>query len=235
MNSKYRIVLVGNKTILLEGLRLLLSGEKDFEMVGEAVIGREAVRFVKETKPHLVISELSMYPIEGIDIIATIKKKNPNIKVAVLTVHQNEECVVEALKAGADGYILKEVSYSELAMALRSIFEGNRYLSPEISEDLIMGYLEGRKVKKSDIPWKILSKREREILRHIAEGLTNKQIADQLCLSVKTVETHRLKIMKKLNVHNVSSLIKVAMEKRLIRQYRKSIAPKKLRLGKDNI
>jgi two-component system, NarL family, response regulator NreC len=235
MNSRYRIVLVGKKTILQEGLRSLLSGEKDFEIVGEAEIGREAVRLVKETKPDLVICELSMHPIEGIDIIATIKKNNPNIKVAALTVHQNEECVVEVLKAGADGYILKEVSYSELVIGLRSILEGKRYLSPEIAEDLITGHLEKRKVKKWDIPWNILPRRQWEILRHIAEGLTNKQIADQLCLSVKTVEAHRSKIMKKLNVHNVSSLIKLAVEKGLIRQYRKSTAPKKLRLGKDNI
>jgi two-component system, NarL family, response regulator NreC len=235
MNSRYRIVLVGSKTILWEGLRSLLSGEKDFEIVGEAGIGREAVRLVKETKPDLVISELSMHPIEGIDIIATIKKNNPNIKVAILTVHQNEECVVEALKAGANGYILKEVSYSELVIGLRSILEGKRYLSPEIAEDLITGHLEKRKVKKWDIPWNILPKRQREILRRIAEGLTNKQIADQLCLSVKTVESHRSKIMKKLNVHNVLSLIKVAVEKGLVHRYRKSTAPKKLRLEKGNI
>jgi DNA-binding NarL/FixJ family response regulator len=217
MKSGYRIVLVGKKTILQEGLRSLLSGEKDFEIVGEAGIGREAVRLVEETKPDLVISELSMHPIDGIDIIATIKKQTPKIKVAILTVHQNEECVVEGLKAGADGYILKEVSYSELVIGLRSILAGKRYLSPEISEDLIKGYLEERKVKKWDIPWKILPRRQREILRHIADGLTSKQIADQLCLSEKTVESHRYKAMKKLNVHNVSSLIKVAVEKGLIR------------------
>lgn len=217
MNARYRIVLVEDQAIIREGLRSLLSGEKDFEIVGEAGNGREALRMVDKLKPDLVVTDLSMPQMDGMDMIATIKKQNPKIKIAALTVHQNEEYVIATLKAGADAYILKEANYSELILALRCILKGKHYLSPEISGDMIKGYLAGKKGEKGDIPWEILSKREREILKQIAEGLTNKQIADQLCISVKTVETHRYKIMNKLNVHNAAALITAAMEKGLIR------------------
>jgi len=192
-----------------------LSGEKDFEIVGEVENGREALRLVHNFRPDLVVTDLSMPKMDGMDMIATIKKQNPKIKIAALTVHKDEEFIVSTLKAGADGYILKEANYSELIMALRCILRGKQYLSPEISGDMIKGYLAG---KKGEIPWEILSKREREILKQIAAGLTNKQIADQLCISEKTVETHRHKIMNKLNVHNAAALISVAMEKGLIHQ-----------------
>jgi DNA-binding NarL/FixJ family response regulator len=216
MNAKYRIVLVEDQAIIREGLRSLLSGEKDFEIVGEAGNGREALRLVEKIKPDLVVTDLSMPQMDGMDMIATIKKQNPKVKIAALTVHQDQEYVVATLKSGADGYILKEANYSELILALRCILRGKHYLSPEISGDLIKGFLEGKKVEKEQIPWEILSKREREILKQIAEGLTNKQIADQLCISVKTVETHRYKLMNKLNVHNAAALITVAMEKGLL-------------------
>jgi DNA-binding NarL/FixJ family response regulator len=216
MSVKYRIVLVEDQAIIREGLRSLLTGEKDFEIVGEADNGREALRLVEKIRPDLVVTDLSMPQMDGMDMIASIKKQNPKIKIAALTVHQNQEYVVATLKAGADGYILKEANYSELVLALRCILRGKHYLSPEISGDMIKGYLEGKKGEKGCIPWEILSKREREILKQIAEGLTNKQIADQLCISVKTVETHRYKIMNKLNVHNAAGLITVAMEKGLI-------------------
>jgi DNA-binding NarL/FixJ family response regulator len=216
MTDKYRIVLVEDQAIIREGLRSLLSGEKDFEIVGEAGNGREALRLVEKIKPDLVVTDLSMPQMDGMDMIASIKKQNPKVRIAALTVHQDEEYVVATLKAGADGYILKEANYSELILALRCILRGKHYLSPEISGDLIKGFLGGKKVEKCQIPWEILSKREREILKQIAEGLTNKQIADRLCISVKTVETHRYKIMNKLNVHNAAALITVAMEKGLI-------------------
>jgi two-component system, NarL family, response regulator NreC len=216
MNTKYRIVLVEDQAIIREGLRSLLSGERDFEIIGEVGNGREALRLVDRIKPDLVVTDLSMPQMDGMDMIAAIKKQNPKIKIAALTVHKDEEYVVATLKAGVDGYILKEANYSELIMALRCILKGKHYLSPEISGDMIKGYLAGKKGGKGDIPWEILSKREREILKQIAEGQTNKQIADHLCISGKTVETHRHKIMKKLNVHNAPALISVAAEKGLI-------------------
>lgn len=202
--------------IIREGLRSLFSAEKDFEIAGEAEDGREAIRLVEKLHPDLVLTDLSMPRMDGMDMIGAIKKEHPQVKVIALTVHRTEEYIQMALKAGADGYILKEANYSELVMAVRSVLKGKHYLSPEISGDMIQGYLEGKEGAKKESPRETLSKREREILSLIADGQTNKQIADGLCISVKTVETHRYKIMNKLNVHNAAALISAAMERGLI-------------------
>ena len=219
MNQKYRIVLVEDHAIIREGLHSLFSAERDFEVVAEAEEGRSALRLVENLRPDLVVTDLSMPQMDGIDMIASLKKQNPKIRVIALTVHRNDEYVLAALKAGADGYILKEANYSELITAARTVLKGKHYLSPEISGNLIQGYLEGKgQPRRGKSPWEMLSRREREIVALIAEGQTNKQIADRLCISVKTVETHRYKIMSKLNVHNAAALIAVAMERGLIRR-----------------
>lgn len=216
MNPKYRILLVEDHAIIREGLHSLFSSEKDFEVVAEAEDGRAALRLVEKIQPDLVVTDLSMPQMDGIDMIASLKKQNPKIRVIALTVHRNDEYILAALKAGADGYILKEANYSELITAARAVLKGKRYLSPEISGDLIQGYLEGKGTSGRKSPWDTLSRREREIVTLIADGQTNKQIADRLCISVKTVETHRYNIMTKLNVHNAAALITVAIERGLI-------------------
>jgi len=218
MNQKYRIVLVEDHAIIREGLRSLFYAERDFEVVGEAEEGRSALRLVQNHRPDLVVTDLSMPQMDGIDLIATLKKQNPKIRVVALTVHRNDEYVLAALKAGADGYVLKEANYSELITAARTALRGKHYLSPEISGNLIQVYLEGKGAPRRKSPIETLSRREREIVSLIAEGQTNKQIADRLCISVKTVETHRYKIMTKLNVHNAAALITVALERGLIRR-----------------
>jgi DNA-binding NarL/FixJ family response regulator len=218
MNQKYRIMLVEDHAIIREGLRSLFSSERDFEVVAEAEEGRTALRLAENHRPDLVVTDLSMPQMDGIDLIATLKKQNPKIRVIALTVHRNDEYVLAALKAGADGYILKEANYSELITAARTALRGKHYLSPEISGNLIQIYLEGEKGPRKKSPLETLSRREREIVSLIADGQTNKEIADRLCISVKTVETHRYKIMTKLNVHNAAALITVAMERGLIRR-----------------
>jgi len=218
MNQKYRIMLVEDHAIIREGLRSLFSSEKDFEVVAEAEEGRTALRLAENHRPDLVVTDLSMPQMDGIDLIATLKKQNPKIRVIALTVHRNDEYVLAALKAGADGYILKEANYSELITAARTALRGKHYLSPEISGNLIQVYLEGEKGPRKKSPLETLSRREREIVSLIADGQTNKGIADRLCISVKTVETHRYKIMTKLNVHNAAALITVALERGLIRR-----------------
>jgi DNA-binding NarL/FixJ family response regulator len=218
MNQKYRIMLVEDHAIIREGLRSLFSSERDFEVVAEAEEGRTALRLAENHRPDLVVTDLSMPQMDGIDLIATLKKQNPKIRVIALTVHRNDEYVLAALKAGADGYILKEANYSELITAARTALRGKHYLSPEISGNLIQVYLEGEKGPRKKSPLETLSRREREIVSLIADGQTNKAIADRLCISVKTVETHRYKIMTKLNVHNAAALITVALERGLIRR-----------------
>lgn len=216
MNQKYRVVIVEDQTIIREGLRSLLSSAKEFDVVAEAEDGREAIRCIEKCKPDLVLTDLSMPRMNGTDMIETIKKQSPKTKVIALTVHQEEEYVLATLKAGADGYLLKETSYPELLMAMRSVLKGNHYLSPEISGKLISGYLEGRKSIKFDSLWETLTRREREILKLIAEGYKNKEIADYLYISVKTVETHRANLMRKLNLHNTAALITYATEKGIV-------------------
>jgi len=216
MPERKRIVIAEDHTILREGLRMLLSSNPAFEVVGEAQDGLEAIRSVESLKPDLILMDLSMPRMNGVGAIQEIKKLNPATKILVLTVHKTEEHILTALKTGADGYILKDATRGELMLALDNIFSGRSYLSPGISEKVIEGYLEGRKSVKSSTSWDTLTQREREILKMIAEGYRNKDIADYLCISSKTVEKHRANLMKKLDLHSASSLTSFAMEKGLI-------------------
>ncbi|UCF74084.1 MAG: response regulator transcription factor [Deltaproteobacteria bacterium] len=216
MAEKHRIVIVEDHTILREGLRALLSSSPDFEIVGEAEDGRGAIQCVENVKPDLVLMDLSMPRMNGMDAIREIKKLCPGTKILALTVHKAEEYVRATLQAGADGYVLKDATHPELVMAIKSVLAGKPYLSPGVSEKVIEGYLEGRKRLKFRSGWDILTQREREILKLIAEGHKNKEIADYLCLSVKTVETHRANLMRKLDLHDLSALTTFAVEKGLI-------------------
>ncbi len=216
MGERKKIVIAEDHTILREGLRMLLSSNPDFEVVGEAQDGLEAIRSVETCKPDLVLMDLSMPRMNGVGAIQEIKKQSPSTKILVLTVHKTEEYILTTLKAGADGYVLKDATHGELMLAIENIFSGRSYLSPGISEKVIEGYLEGRKTVKSSTSWDTLTQREREILKMIAEGYKNKDIADYLCISAKTVEKHRANLMKKLDLHSASSLTAFAMEKGLI-------------------
>lgn len=216
MSPKYRIVIAEDHTILREGLRALLSSSLDFEIVGEAEDGREAIRCVEKLRPHLVLTDLSMPRMNGMDAIREIKKKCPETKILVLTVHKTEEYILATLQAGADGYLLKDSTHSELLMAVKHLLSGKHYISPGISDKVLDGYLEGRKTLKTRTSWETLTQREREILKLIAEGYRNKEIAEELCISVKTVEKHRSNLMEKLNLHNVQALTTYAIEKGLV-------------------
>ncbi|MGA2225224.1 MAG: response regulator [Syntrophobacteraceae bacterium] len=216
MGERKKIVIAEDHTILREGLRMLLSSNPDFEVVGEAQDGLEAIRSVEAYKPDLVLMDLSMPRMNGVGAIQEIKKQSPSTKILVLTVHKTEEYILTTLKAGADGYVLKDATHSELMLAIENVFSGRSYLSPGISEKVIEGYLEGRKTVKSSTSWDTLTQREREILKMIAEGYKNKDIADYLCISAKTVEKHRANLMKKLDLHSASSLTAFAMDKGLI-------------------
>lgn len=215
MKEKHRIVIAEDHTILREGLRALLSSEPDFEVVGEAEDGREAIRCTAELLPDLILMDLSMPKMNGIEAIREIKKRVPETKVLALTVHKTEEFILEVFQAGAAGYILKDASSVELMMAIKSVLEGKRYLSPSVSQMVIEGYLTGRKTFEPSSPWDTLTQREREILKLIAEGHKNKEIADYLCISVKTVEKHRANLMKKLDLHSASALTAYAIERGL--------------------
>jgi two-component system response regulator NreC len=216
MSPKYRIVIAEDHTILREGLKSLLSSNPEFEVVGEAEDGREAIRCVEKLKPNLILTDLSMPRMNGMDAIREIKRKSRDTKILVLTVHKTEEYILATLKAGADGYLLKDSTHSELLMAVRHVLSGKHYISPGISDKVLEGYLEGKRTLKTRSSWETLTRREREILKLIAEGYKNKEIADDLCISVKTVEKHRANLMEKLNLHNVQALTTFAIEKGLV-------------------
>jgi two-component system response regulator NreC len=216
MSQKVRIVIAEDHTILREGLKSLLSSNPGFEIVGEAGDGREAIRCAEKLKPDLILTDLSMPRMNGMEAIKEIKRESPATKVLVLTVHRAEEYILATFKAGADGYVLKDSTHSELVMAVKKVLNGRHYISPEISEKVIDGYLEGKKTLKPRTSWETLTQREREILKLIAEGYKNKEIADDLCISVKTVEKHRANLMEKLDLHNVQALTAFAIEKGVV-------------------
>ncbi len=214
--EKKRIVIAEDYRILREGLRALLSSHPDIEIVGEAEDGQDAIRRVEKLKPDLALMDLSMPKMSGMDAIKEIRKRSPLTRILVLTVHKEEEYILEAFRAGANGYVLKDASQTELGMAVRSVLDGKQYVSPGISDKLIEGYLEGRKRAKPSTSWDMLTRREREIIKLIAEGYKNKEIAEYLCISVKTVEKHRANLMKKLDIHNIQALTILALEKGLV-------------------
>ncbi|MEE9611390.1 MAG: response regulator transcription factor [Desulfatiglandales bacterium] len=216
MKKRFRIVIAEDHTILRDGLKSLLSAYPDFDIVGEAENGRSAIRCVEKILPDLVLMDLSMPRTNGLEAIKEIKKRNPETKVVALTVHSTEEYILATLEAGADGYVLKDAGQSELVMAIKNVLGGSRYLSPGVSKKVIEGYLEGRKGVKTKSSWDTLTQREREVLKLIAEGFKNKEVADYLFISLKTVEKHRANLMKKLDLHNAAALTAFAIERGLI-------------------
>ncbi|MBN1573502.1 MAG: response regulator transcription factor [Deltaproteobacteria bacterium] len=216
MPQKTRIVIAEDHTILREGLKALISSHPEFEIAGEAKDGAEAIRSVNDVRPDLVLMDLSMPKMSGMSAIVEIKKRCPETKILVLTIHNMEEYILEALRAGANGYILKDADHKELFLAIKTVLEGKSFLSPSVSKKVIEGYLEGKKSIKTDTSWETLTQREREILKLIAEGYKNKEIANLLFISAKTVEKHRANLMKKLDIHNVQSLTAFAIERGLI-------------------
>ncbi len=216
MTEKQKIIIAEDHTILREGLRALLSSDAELDVVGEAEDGQEAIRVVEKFKPALVLMDLSMPRMNGMDAIKEIKKRSPETKILVLTVHKTDEYIMATLQAGADGYVLKDSTNVELRLAIRNVLNGKFYISPGVSGKVIEGYLENKRPLRPSTPWETLTSREKGILKLIAEGYKNKEIADFLCISVKTVEKHRANLMQKLDLHSVSALTALAIEKGLI-------------------
>jgi len=214
--KKKRVVIAEDHTILREGLRALLSSTPDLEVIGEAENGRTAVQCVQNMKPDLALMDLSMPKTSGIDAIREIKKQFSDTKILALTIHDEDEYILAALKAGADGYVLKDATRGELLTAIKTVLAGKSYLTPGISEKVINGYLEGKKKLKEQSGWDTITSREQEILKLIAEGHKNREIADYLCISAKTVEKHRANLMKKLDLHSAPALTAFAVKKGLI-------------------
>jgi len=208
--DRLRILLADDHTIVRQGLKLILSAHADMEVVGEAANGRDAVDLADKLRPDIVLMDVQMPELNGIEATRKMVAANPRIRILVLSMHKESVYVREILKAGARGYILKDAIDTELLNAVRSVASGDGYISPAVASAL------NDKVKDASNPVDMLSTREREVLLLIAEGKTNKEIATRLNLSVYTVDSHRGKIMEKLNLHSAGELVRFAMKNGLV-------------------
>ncbi len=217
--SKIRVLVVDDHAMFREGIRSLLAGYDDIEILGEATDGKEAVEKTCQLAPQVVLMDIAMPVMGGLEATRRIQKECPNAKVLVLTQHEDSEYILSMIKVGAKGYISKTATASELVSAIRTVHKGESYLYPSAATALVEEYLMRAGEEKDE--YERLTDREREILQLVAEGRTNREIADKLFISVKTVLRHRTNIMEKLGFHNRTELIKYAMSKGLIEMPRK--------------
>jgi two-component system response regulator NreC len=213
--DRIRVLLADDHTILRDGIRSLLEDQPDMLVVGEAEDGHAAVRMACELKPDVVLMDIAMPLLNGLEAARRIKRDCPQARVLILSMHENEEYIRQALASGAMGYILKDAAAHDLLGAIRSVHAGEAVLSPAITRLVIEDYLRWGDLGAADLT-NGLSPREREVLQLIAEGYTNKQIAEILSISIKTVQAHRANIMSKLDLHDRSELIKYAIRKKII-------------------
>jgi two-component system response regulator NreC len=214
--SNIRVLLADDHIIMRKGLRLLLERQPNITVVGEASDGRECVELAQAEKPDVVIMDLAMPNLNGIEAARQIVMQNPEIAVAVLSMHSDESYVIRALKAGARAYLLKDSAESDLIGAIKALSDGKSFFSPAISRLLVEDYMRALERKGAEDSYELLTTREREILQLLAEGKSNKEVANMLNLSLYTVETHRTHILQKLNLHTVPELILYAVRKGII-------------------
>lgn len=213
MSPTIRLVIADDHTIVREGLAALLSDEPDMRVVGLAGTGREAVDLARHYRPDVALLDIAMPDMNGLEATRRIRAELPDTRVLILTMHEEEAFFFEALRAGAAGYVLKGVHSEELLSAIRAVHEGGVYLPPKLAGSLVRDYLERHPQPPKDDP---LTPREREILTLIAQGLTNREIAERLTLSLNTVKTHRLHIYQKLDLHDRAGLIEYALRRGLL-------------------
>ncbi len=209
--KKIRVLLAEDHTIVRQGLVALLRSEPEIEVAGEASDGVEAVDMAKKLIPDIVLMDIAMRNLNGLEATRKIKKLFPHMKVLVLTMYENEEWIFQILKAGASGYLIKDSAMTDLISAIRAVNQGDSFLSPSISKKVIDEYIRKAEVGEKGRLDDLLSDREREVLQLIAEGNSIPQIASLLCISKKTVEAHKTHIMEKLNIHDKVGLIKYAI------------------------
>lgn len=215
MTDKIKLLLVDDHEIVRAGLRMLFLAEPDMSIVGEAGTGEAALTAVLELRPDVVLMDIAMPGMSGIEATRRIKATSPSTAVLALTMHEDEPYFFQMLEAGASGYVPKRAAADDLVSAIRVVAQGNVFLYPSLARLLVADYVQREGAGHTDVE-EMLTPREREVLTYIAEGYTNREIAETLVLSIKTVDRHRENIMQKLNLHNRVALVKYAIEKGLI-------------------
>jgi len=213
--SRITVVVAEDHTIVRKGICSLIDGKADIQVVGEAEDGRDAIDKVTALLPDVVIMDITMPHLNGLEATRQIKKMFPQIKILALTMYTNEEYILQILQAGASGYVIKQAAPAELISAIHAVYRGDSFLSPSISKTIIDEYLR-HTVPNVPAEHEKLTDREREVLQLIAEGCSNREIANKLQVSVKTVGVHRTNLMEKLEIHNVTDLVKYALRKGII-------------------
>ncbi len=209
-----RVLLADDHTLVRAGLRKLLESMPDVEVVGEAGDGLELLALAARLQPHLVLMDIAMPGLNGLEATARVVKAMPDIRVLILSMHQDEEYVRQALRHGAVAYLLKDAAPMELELAVNAVLRGETYLSPAVSKGVVTDYVQ--RLRGEEQPGDLLTPRQREVLQLIAEGQSTKEIARRLDLSVKTVESHRTQLMKQLDIHEVTGLVRYAMRAGLV-------------------
>ncbi|MFN6944707.1 MAG: response regulator [Cytophagaceae bacterium] len=210
--SKVKIALADDHKLVRDGIKSLLTKVPDFVITGEADNGEELMQLLKKAKPDVVLLDISMPKLNGLEAIPLIKSSYPNIRIILLTMHADPDYIIKAIQAGTHGYLLKNVEPEELELAVKTVSRGEKYFNATIS-NIMIDNISRLEENKND---SVLSPRELEVLSLVANGLSTKMIADKLTISIRTVETHRLNIMKKLNVNNTAELVRKAIEKNMI-------------------
>jgi len=215
--ARVRCLVVDDHALLRQGVRRLLQDEPDFEVVDEACDGAEALKLAMRHRPDLVLMDIGMPGLSSFETARLIRQASPSTKVVFLTMHEDEEYVMQALQAGAVGYLLKDTPATKLMQSLRQIYQGGKYVSPEVLGRLVEGY-RSREQRERSTPGDVaLTPREREVMKLLAEGNTVRRVAEMLCLSMKTVEAQKFNLMRKLDIHNKAQLVTCAIKRKILK------------------
>ena len=212
---KIKVVVADDHTILRQGIKALLDNQEGIEVVGEAKDGREAIKTIEELLPDVILMDIAMPGLNGLEATRRIKKKFPKVKVVVLTMHANEEYIFQILNAGADGYLVKETAFQDLISAINAVHKGEAFMSPSVSKKVMTDYIQ-RAQGEEKVSFDTLTTREREVLKMVSEGKSNNEIAAFLSISVRTVENHRANIMRKLKLKKTADLVRYAITEGLV-------------------
>jgi two-component system, NarL family, response regulator NreC len=211
-----RVLLADDHGVVRKGLRFILERQADMEVVGEAGDGREAIRLAEVSEPDIVIIDIAMPLLNGIDATAQMVKRNPSLGVIILSMHSDEDYLLSALNAGAKGYLLKDSAEVDLIRAIQAVHRGTPFFSPEIARTMLEDYMRFLQQRNLQDSYELLTEREKEVLQLLAEGKSNKEVATILDVSVYTIDTHRTHLMQKLNLHNTAEIVLYAVRKKII-------------------